>query len=138
MKPNSVASRLRQIATKIENSKSPRRDLVAEDLQEVLQKLETPPSLTREEVAKMCPSCAEKMASMGITKISSEAIMRAIVSVDLPKGWTEESAKKWWHTTTKGAEHKKTKCMDAIKGKVSDPGAFCNWMAHLVDYKPSK
>jgi len=137
MRPSQLAQALRQIATKIENSKAPHRELVAEDIQGILQELEEP-SLTREEVAKMCPSCAEKMASMGITKISSEAIMRAIVSVDLPKGWTEESAKKWWNTATKGAEHKKTKCMEKIKGKVSNPGAFCNWLAGLADYKPSK
>lgn len=38
--PKQVAARLRQIATKIENSKAPKRELVAEDLQEVLNVLE--------------------------------------------------------------------------------------------------
>jgi len=40
VKPSDVANRLRQIATKIDNSKSPKRELVAEDLQEVLSVLE--------------------------------------------------------------------------------------------------
>jgi len=40
VKPSDVANRLRQIAAAIDNSKSPKRELVAEDLQEVLSVLE--------------------------------------------------------------------------------------------------
>jgi hypothetical protein len=36
MKPSHIASRLRQIAAAIDNSKNPRRDLVARDLQQVI------------------------------------------------------------------------------------------------------
>lgn len=132
MQPDSVVTRLRQIAQDIDESENPRRELVAEDVRKLLEEIEGP-SLTREQVAEVCPSCAEKMASLGITRVSFNAVLRA--AVDLPKGWTEESAKKWWSTATKGAEHKKTKCMEKIKGKVSNPGAFCNWLAGIVGYK---
>lgn len=39
----------------------------------------------------------------------------------LPKGWTQESAEKFWKSIGGSA----TKCMKKIKGKVDDPGAFC-------------
>jgi hypothetical protein len=135
MRPSSFADRLRFVAQKIDNSKNPYRELVAEDVKELIQELEDT-SITREEMAEICPSCADKMAALGITKVSADAVMRA--AVDLPEGWTEASAKKWWNTATKGTEHKKTKCMEKIKGKVSNPGAFCNWLAGIVGYKPSK
>ena len=41
MRPSQVSSALRQIATKITNSKNPRRDLVFKDLEFVLSKLAT-------------------------------------------------------------------------------------------------
>jgi hypothetical protein len=44
---------------------------------------------------------------------------------NLPKGWTEESAKKFWGSLTGEAEHKVTKCIKRMEGKVDDPGAFC-------------
>lgn len=86
--------------------------------------------ITQEQMEEICPECAEKMASIGITKVSVDAIIRS--AVGLPKGWTESSAKKWWNTVTKGAKHKKTKCMKAIEGKVDNPGAFCKWLEGIV------
>lgn len=48
----------------------------------------------------------------------------------LPKGWTDESRKKFWNTLTSGApKHKVTKCIKRMEGKVSNPGAFCASLA---------
>jgi hypothetical protein len=41
MKPSQVASKLRQIASTIDNSKNPRKDLVAADLKKVIGNLRT-------------------------------------------------------------------------------------------------
>jgi len=49
----------------------------------------------------------------------------------LPRGWTRESALKYWATLTGDAKHKATKCMKDMAGKVTDPAAFC---ASLKDY----
>lgn len=43
----------------------------------------------------------------------------------LPKGWTEDSVKKFWSSLTGDAEHKVTSCISDMEGKVDDPGAFC-------------
>jgi hypothetical protein len=44
----------------------------------------------------------------------------------LPKGWTEESLKKFFTTLTdKEPDHPWTACYDKIKGKVDNPEAFC-------------
>jgi len=42
MKPSQVASKLRKIATTIDNSKNPRRDLVAADLKRIIAATEIP------------------------------------------------------------------------------------------------
>jgi len=51
----------------------------------------------------------------------------------LPKGWTQESVKKFWKSLTGQAKHKVTKCMKEMKGKFDDPGAFCASLADLVE-----
>jgi hypothetical protein len=43
----------------------------------------------------------------------------------LPRGWTKDSLKKFWDSLTGDAQHKVTACMDKMKGKLDDPGAFC-------------
>lgn len=43
----------------------------------------------------------------------------------LPRGWTKDSLKKFWDSLTGDAEHKVTACIDKMKGKMDDPGAFC-------------
>lgn len=51
----------------------------------------------------------------------------------LPKGWTDESRKKFWESLTSEApKHKVTECMEKMKGKVSDTGAFCGALADRV------
>lgn len=51
----------------------------------------------------------------------------------LPKGWTDESRKKFWDTlTARAPKHKVTQCIKKMDGKVSDPGAFCAALADRV------
>ena len=47
----------------------------------------------------------------------------------LPKGWTKESAEKFWNSLTGDHKHKISDCMKKMKGKVTDPGAFCGGLA---------
>jgi len=70
------------------------------------------------------------------------ALLRAIKAADgrvakpwgkLPKGWTEESVKKFWSTMTGDVKHKVTKCMKEMEGKVDDTGAFCGSLADKVE-----
>lgn len=109
--------------------------------------------LTAEEVAAVCPACAEKMASLNIRRIRAtvlfgvdkpEQVIEAVRNrtaaqgdkwQKLPKGWTEESRKKFWNTLTGDVKHKVTKCMKQMEGKVDDPGAFCAALADRVEGK---
>ena len=45
----------------------------------------------------------------------------------LPKGWTEESLRKFWESLTGDVKHKMTKCVEKIKDvpSIDDPYAFC-------------
>lgn len=48
----------------------------------------------------------------------------------LPKGWTEESVKKFWKTLTDRApKHPVSRCIREMDGKVDDPGGFCGGLA---------
>lgn len=51
----------------------------------------------------------------------------------LPKGWTDESLKKFWDKITGDVKHKVTKCIKEMEGKFDDPGAFCASLADRVD-----
>jgi len=51
----------------------------------------------------------------------------------LPKGWTDESVKKFWNTMTGDVKHKVTKCMKEMDGKGLDTGAFCASLADKVE-----
>jgi len=52
----------------------------------------------------------------------------------LPKGWTQDSVKKFWGSLTGKAKHKVTKCIKRMKDKLDgDPGAFCASLADKVD-----
>jgi hypothetical protein len=51
----------------------------------------------------------------------------------LPKGWTDESRKKFWDSLTSAApKHKVTQCIKRMEGKVENPGAFCASLADRV------
>ena len=52
-----------------------------------------------------------------------------------PKGWTDESRKKFWDSLVGDVKHKVTKCIKQMDGKVDDPGAFCAALADRVEGK---
>jgi len=54
---------------------------------------------------------------------------------NLPEGWTQKSVEKFWASLTGDRKHKVTQCMKKMKGKVSDPGAFCGSLASKVGYR---
>jgi glycine/D-amino acid oxidase-like deaminating enzyme len=88
--------------------------------------------LTREQVAEICPSCADKMAAKGMCRIKA-SVIEAARWESMPKGWTDASRKKFWDSLTGDVKHKVTKCIKEMKGKVGDPGAFCASLADRVD-----
>jgi len=51
----------------------------------------------------------------------------------LPKGWTEESLKKFWNSLTGNVKHKTKKCIRKFEGIVDDPGAFCASLRDRVE-----
>lgn len=90
--------------------------------------------LTRSEVAALCPSCAQRMAALGVRQVRASVlygneIERTVRTAEkwqsLPKGWTLDSLKKFWKGLTGQRKHKVTACIEHMKGKVDDPGAFC-------------
>lgn len=104
----------------------------------------------REEIAKVCPACASKMAALGISKVrasslfSEERLMTAALQArgitaakweGLPKGWTRESLKQYWESLTGEVKHKVTKCIEKLKGSegIDDPGAFCAALADKME-----
>lgn len=54
---------------------------------------------------------------------------------NLPKGWSKESATKMWNTLVGDVKHPTTKCIKKLKGKMSNPGAFCASLHDLVSGK---
>lgn len=51
-----------------------------------------------------------------------------------PKGWTDESRKKFWDSLTgRAPKHKVTQCIKKMQGtSITDPGAFCAALADRV------
>ena len=93
--------------------------------------------LEADEVEVYCPTCSQKMRERGVRAIRASVLKQADASArradkwkKLPKGWTQESLKKFWDTMTGTVKKKVTKCIKEMDGKVSDPGAFC---ASLMD-----
>lgn len=98
------------------------------------------PWLNQADVRAVCPPCADKMATLNIKMVRASALFGQDIlklagekSADkwqnLPKGWTEESLKKFWSSLTGDKKHKITACMEKMKGKMDDPGAFCGGLA---------
>ena len=99
------------------------------------------PLVGPEFVAEFCPDCAAKMKASNIRAIRAsvlfgsegwQAIKTGAKWQSLPKGWTEESLKKFWGSLTGSGKHKVTACMAKMKGKIDDPGAFCASLADRV------
>ena len=108
--------------------------------------------LTREDIAKVCEPCAQKMAALGIRKVKASAIfaderiMTAALAAtgkpvtadkwkSLPTGWTEDSLKSYWDSLVGDVKHKVTKCISRMEGAkgVDDPGAFCAALADRME-----
>jgi len=52
----------------------------------------------------------------------------------LPKGWTKESAKKFWDSLTGERKHKVTACIKKMEGSdISNPGAVCASLADKIE-----
>jgi len=96
--------------------------------------------VTREEIAKVCPPCAERMSALRIRRVLASAIfgqdmllLAAEQTADkwkgMPKGWTNESRKKFWDSVGGSVD----KCIDKMEGKVDDPGAFCSSLKDRVE-----
>lgn len=71
------------------------------------------------QVTSGCPECPDY-----------EIIAKAWAK--LPKGWTMSSVKKLWNSLTGDRVHKRKACMKKMEGKVSNTGAFCNSLYHLM------
>ncbi len=94
--------------------------------------------LTPEDVAQVCPPCAERMASLKIRKIRASVIFRqdmlrlaceqAATWKDLPEGWTDEARRKFWASI--GGSN--AKCAEKVAGHVTDPEAFCAALAARI------
>ena len=69
-----------------------------------------------------CPKCHSKVTLKKRDKVEAW-------EGGLPKGWTEDSLKSFWNSLTGDHKHKVTACMNKMKGKVDDPGAFCGGLA---------
>lgn len=81
-------------------------------------------------------SIESRMVAAGLKREALD--FRAVVKgawENLPKGWTEESAKKFWSSLTGDRKHKITSCIKQMTGKVTDPGAFCGSLASRVGYR---
>lgn len=61
MKPTQVSKYLRKIAAAIDNSKNPRRELVAEDLKRVITAIKEPVFRTKEEEAQLREDMADEI-----------------------------------------------------------------------------
>lgn len=106
--------------------------------------------VTRDQIAKLCPECATKMASMGISRVRAtalfddERLMAAALQTriltagkwdKLPKGWTQKSLKSFWENLTGDRKHKVTACIKKIEGSggIDDAGAFCASLADKME-----
>jgi hypothetical protein len=95
---------------------------------DALEKMEEPVS----------PPPAEPMLGESFRKLRDGRTQMKVIKedwVDLPKGWTSDSVKKFWGSLTGDREHKVTACMKKMSGKVDDPGAFCASLARKVGAK---
>lgn len=96
--------------------------------------------VTREDIAEVCPPCAERMAALRIARVRASAIfgqdmlrMAGEETSDkwkgMPHGWTDESRKKFWDSVGGSVD----KCISKMEGKVDDAGAFCSSLKDRVE-----
>lgn len=60
-------------------------------------------------------------------------VLKSAAWEKLPKGWTQDSVKKFWESLTGDKEHKVTECMKKMEGKFDDPAAFCASLRDKVE-----
>ena len=94
--------------------------------------------LTVSDVEKICSECAENMKRAGISRVKKEALSDggriAYGWSKLPKGWTQESVKKFWNKLTGDKKHKVSECINKMKKHLGDgAGGFCAGMADMAD-----
>lgn len=141
--PAAVAAELRRIASRIDASRNPSLELVTAALRKVLASVQDDlPDfwVTREEIAAVCPPCAERMAALRIKEVRASAIfgqdMLALAAErtadkwkGMPGGWDAKSRKKFWESVGGSV----TKCVEKMEGKVDDAGAFCASLKDRVE-----
>jgi hypothetical protein len=98
--------------------------------------------LTLAQVESLCPACASEMKAnnlkyltpsmLGITATFNEVTAKKSWK-KLPKGWTLESAKSMWKKLAGKGKHKRTACMEKVKGKITNEGAFCNSLYQMFE-----
>jgi len=99
--------------------------------------------MSQDDVRELCPSCADRMASLNIRQVRASVFFSNASELaglktakgwkSLPKGWTQDSLKSMWETITGDVKHKVTKCIKKMEGKVDDPGAFCASLADKME-----
>ena len=52
---------------------------------------------------------------------------------NLPKGWTEKSLRSFWNSLGGKGEHKVTRCIEKMKDKIDNPGAFCASLERRIE-----
>lgn len=90
--------------------------------------------LTESQMRDLCPDCADKMKKLSIAKVNLTELVESAWG-KLPKGWTEDSVKKFWGSLTGDKKHKITQCIKRMEGKIDNPGAFCGSLASKVGYR---
>lgn len=93
-------------------------------------KPKTPEEMTEDPKEKVNPEVVKDMAADAEITKHSESIHKLDMS--------PEQAKGLWESVTKGATHKHTACVNAMKGKVKDPHAFCMSLGEKNGYKPQE
>jgi len=107
------------------------------ELRELAERLAADYPIAVDEMDDICSVCAEKMRERRITKIRASVLFPELRQAQkwesLPKGWTQESAEKFWKTLTgRASKHKVSACIRKLEGKVSDAGAFCASLADRI------
>jgi len=55
---------------------------------------------------------------------------------ELPRGWTEDSLRRFWRSLTGDRRHKITQCIKKLSDTdITDPAAFCASLARRVGYE---
>ena len=76
--------------------------------------------MNKKKIAKELLSIAKLLTAVGWDK--------------LPKGWTQDSVKKFWGTLTGEKKHKVTACHKKMKDKMGEEGAwkFCASLCDMI------